>query len=153
MSDDTCSVFVYGTLLFDEVTTPLRIYSRDEAEGTEVRAARSPAVLHGYDRFTVRLRDHGNFPAIVPGSGRVDGHVLVHVTAESLARMDEFEGIADGYYSRDVVTVESQGQTLEAFAYVCGEPLRSFLDGSWDPDAFRRNDLAWYVRNVVSQSD
>jgi len=153
MIDDTCSVFVYGTLLFDEVTTRLRIYSRGEADETEVRAARSPAVLHGYERLTVWLRDHGNFPAIVPGPGRVDGHLLAKVTAASLARMDEFEGIADGYYSRDVVTVESQGRTLEAFAYVCGEPLRSFLDGPWDPDAFRGNDLAWYVRNVVSQSD
>ncbi len=151
MSDGTSSVFVYGTLLFDEVTTPLRIYSRDEASGAEVRAARCSAVLHGYERRTVHLRDHGNFPAIVPGSGSVHGHLLVLVSAESLVRMDEFEGIADGYYSRDVVTVDSGGITLEAFAYVCGEPLRSFLTGPWDPDSFRANDLAWYVRNVVSQ--
>ena len=151
MSHECCNVFVYGTLLFDEVTTPLRIFSRDGRDGTEVPVARRPAILDGYDRFTVRLREHGNFPGIVRGSGTVEGHLLTAVTPESLARMDEFEGIADGYYARERVSVVADGESHDAFAYVCGEPLLQFLDGDWDIEVFRANDLDWYVRNVVRE--
>lgn len=84
----------------------------------------------------------------MPGAGPVYGHLLTNVTAESLRRMDEFEGTDDGYYTRELVTVTSQDGEYDAFAYVCGPPLRDFLDGEWDAEAFRAADLDWYVSKI-----
>jgi gamma-glutamylcyclotransferase (GGCT)/AIG2-like uncharacterized protein YtfP len=141
------NVFVYGTLLFPEVTNRLGIVSIDD--GSEVPLIREAATLNGYRRFTVRLRDVGNFPAIVPAEDSVEGEVLRNVSVESLHRLDNFEGIADGYYSREEVTVQAAGEATTALAYICGSPLRPHLSGSWDANKFRTHELQWYLQNVV----
>ena len=133
-------VFVYGTLLFDEVTTELGITSR----GSETLIRRE-ALLDGYERFTVRLQPSRNYPAIIEmENGSVRGQVLFDVTDSSLARLDQFEGIAEGFYTRDVVQVQMLGLDnerlttwLTAYVYVCGNLIRDYLDGGWDPEAFR----------------
>ncbi len=145
----TFDVFVYGTLLFSEVTTSLGVVSIDESGSELSDVRRTDVVLPGYERFAVSLRDSANFPAIIPGDGAVHGHLLTRVSEGSLRRLDEFEGVADGYYSREVVTVMAATGEHKAFAYVCGAPLRSFLGGAWDPEAFRDRDLLWYLEHVV----
>ncbi|MFK7821800.1 MAG: gamma-glutamylcyclotransferase family protein [Planctomycetaceae bacterium] len=144
----TTNVFVYGTLLFPEVTSTLGIYSIDPASGKEIQLVQQKALLNGYRRFTVRLREIGNFPAIVKAEDSVEGSVLLRFSEGSLRRLDEFEGIEDGYYSRDEVRVQVDDETIPAFAYACGEPLRPHLDGPWDAEAFRVSELAWYLQNV-----
>lgn len=144
-------VFVYGTLLFPEVTDELGVLSVDPATDRHCPLIRERATLSGYERFTVRLREHGNFPAIVLGDGCVEGQLLRELPASSLRILDDFEGISAGYYVREEVEVRlSNGQASRAFAYVCGEPLASHLDGPWHEEQFRVNDLQWYVANVVS---
>lgn len=142
-------VFVYGTLLFPEVTDRLGVTSINPATAEPTPLSRRVASLDGYERYTVRLREHGNFPAIVPGDGVVVGEVLECVPPESLARLDFFEGIDEGHYHREMVHVQCEGTLVDAFAYVCGDILREYLDGPWDVDAFRENDLEWYIENVV----
>ncbi|MCR9200312.1 MAG: gamma-glutamylcyclotransferase [Planctomycetaceae bacterium] len=132
------AVFVYGTLLFPEVTDALGI--RLVNEGTS-------ATLNGFQRLTIRLSACGNFPAIVPSSEHaVTGRVLTLHSPADLRTMDEFEGIEEGYYTRESVrVVMSGGQQREAFAYVCGVRLQPFLDGPWDPEQFRADDLRDYA--------
>lgn len=146
----TYDVFVYGTLLFPEVTSQLGVVSLDTSGG-RVPVRRNDANLKDFQRFTVKLREHANFPAIIRGAGTVSGHLLSGVTHDSMRRLDEFEGIASGYYTRETVNVSTSEGIQSAFAYVCGPRLRDFLDGPWDPDAFKQNDLSWYLGNVVSQ--
>ena len=138
MTAEILPVFVYGTLLFPEVTGALGIQLADE--GTLAR-------LNGFRRFTVRLSARGNFPAIVRSTEHaVSGRVLMLHSPADLRTMDEFEGIDEGYYTRESVTVVmSDGRLQEAFAYVCGVRLQAFLDGPWDPEQFRANDLRDYA--------
>ncbi len=146
---ESANVFVYGTLLFPDVTSMLGLVSVDPQMGSDVPLIRRPATLANFTRHTVALRDVGNFPAIIAGGDGVEGHVLTNVSTASLQQMDEFEGIAEGYYSRDEVTVVANGAEVSAFAYVCGERLRGYLKGDWDPQRFEKNELAWYVKNVM----
>lgn len=143
MAGDRPLVFVYGTLLFAEVTDALGI--RQAADESV------PALLPDFRRQTVRLSASGNFPAIVPAAEQsVAGRVLSLLGPDDLRVMDEFEGLDEGYYSRQTVRVTtSAGRTLEAFAYVCGARLRPFLAGSWDPVKFRAHDLSDYVGRIV----
>lgn len=131
-------MFVYGTLLFPEVTDALGIRLADD--GTS-------ATLNGFQRLTVRLSARGNFPAIVRSTEHaVSGRVLMLHSLADLRTMDEFEGTDEGYYTRESVrVVTSGGQQQEAFAYVCGVRLQAFLDGPWDPEQFRANDLRDYA--------
>lgn len=146
---ESINVFVYGTLLFREVTDSLGIMSNDPYTGTPIPLIRRAAVLDGFERFTVQLRPRGNFPAIIRGEGSVRGDLLKRVTPDSLQRLDYFEGIADGYYQREIVRLQCEGDSIDAFAYVCGDPLRQHLDGPWDADVFRDRDLSWYISEVV----
>ncbi len=148
---NTHSVFVYGTLLFPEVTAGLGIVSAEDGSDESVAVLSSDAVLHGYERFKVQLRKEANFPAIVSANDKsVSGRLLQQVTDESLHRMDAFEGITDSYYSRELVTVAIEEGEVEAWTYVCGDRLRSYLDGTWDAEQFRQSELEWYLANVVT---
>lgn len=158
---DPINVFVYGTLLFPEITQRLRIVSRGE---TTVR--RNLAVLRGYHRLTVEARGEADPPAIFESDAEtfVEGNVLLDITEDSLQRLDWFESIADGLYTRETVTAEitpqfdkettttgDLPQSMEVFTYVCGERIRSLLRGDWDPASFRANYLEWYLANVLPE--
>lgn len=100
MTSHTTHVFVYGTLLFDEVTSRLGIQSKPNSRFLQkgkgaLDLIKQPAVLMGYQRFRVRLRKLGNFPAILPADGEVSGQVLLDLTPESLIRLDNFEGLEE----------------------------------------------------------
>lgn len=94
---ESAGVFVYGTLLFPEVTSRLGLVSLDPLTGREIPLIRHWSTLVGYERYRVKLRPVGNFPAIVSSGDVVEGELLEHVSLKSLATMDEFEGIAEGY--------------------------------------------------------
>ena len=147
---ETINVFVYGTLLFPEITARLEIESRSSDS-----LIRRPAKLSGYKRFTVRFRGEGDPPAIIPAeNSSVAGQVLCDITEESLQRLDWFEDIASELYTREEVCVELQDgeqESLEVLTYVCGERIRSQLNGGWDPEVFRERDLSWYLKNVLGE--
>ena len=145
------NIFVYGTLLFSEITDRLGIVSNDDDGNPSDKLKREKGVLLGYERFTVRLRQRGNFPAIIPSPDSVNGQILFDLTDESLAKLDQFEGIKDGLYTREKIRVGhllGSKASLKAETYVCGECLHEKLDGPWDPEQFRENELNWYVENL-----
>ena len=148
------NVFVYGTLLFPEITQRLGIVSH----GSSLK--RLPAVLRGYQRETVAARAEANPPAIFEDSGgSVAGEVLLDITTESLQRLDWFEDVEHELYTRQSVQVEVQPKeptekmphTMEVFTYVCGQRIRHLLNGVWDPAIFRAKHLEWYLANVLPE--
>lgn len=145
---ETINVFVYGTLLFPEITAALDIESRHSNS-----VKRRPAKLSGYERFTVNFRGEGDPPAIIPAeNSSVVGQVLCDLTEDSLQRLDWFEDIASELYTRERESVEfldAEHERLEVFTYVCGERIRPQLEGEWDPEVFRERDLAWYLVHVL----
>ncbi len=115
-------VFVYGTLLFDEVVEAV----------TGRRLEGAPAVLEGFARRRIRER---NYPGIVPDADeRTAGRLYRDVDTDSLARLDVFEG---ELYDRLSLEVDCGGHRLRAFTYVVAERYRHRLsEESWDPDDF-----------------
>ena len=66
--------------------------------------------------------------------------------------LDFFEGVANDRYQRErVVVALKSGEKLEVGTYVAGSQLVDTLEGDWDPTAFKRDSLEFYVENVVSR--
>ena len=86
------SVFVYGTLMYDEVWSRIVIgkYKRIDAQ------------LSGYRRL--KFKDE-NCPGIVKGEGTVKGLVRLQVDQDNVARLDTFEGT---YYERVQEVVQAR---------------------------------------------
>lgn len=136
-------VFVYGTLMYPEVLDALEIRLADSQPPKS-------ATLYDFCRETVRLTPEGNFPGIVAATGEeVVGLLLTLKEDADLDILDEFEGVSEGYYRRQAVSVDVTGESFTtAFAYVCAHRLVPYLDGPWCPDRFRSQDLAEYVRRM-----
>ncbi len=131
--------------MFPEVTSRL-------AEIHTIDSQSQAATLRGYVRKKVVLGHNlGLFPAIIPTENQADSvdGILLRVTDEQLKKLDAFECIDQGMYFKETVDVEHNGQEIKAIAYVCGDPIRSRLQGDWDPEEFRANDLEYYLKNVV----
>jgi gamma-glutamylcyclotransferase (GGCT)/AIG2-like uncharacterized protein YtfP len=107
MTNKPTKLFVYGTL---------RV-----AQGNHAAIARyvldvEPATTQGI------LLDLGSFPALVAGTGIVQGEVLT-IEPEALATTDRIEGVSHGVYERRQVEARLEsGAVVEAWAYFYARP-------------------------------
>ena len=129
------NVFTYGSLMFGEVWQPLagKAYASMAAE------------LVGYVRQGVA---NERYPGIRAERGAVTpGRVYLGIDAQTLARLDSFEG---SEYRRVPVSVTLRGRpgqtiAIDAQVYVLVDHSR--LDGQpWDPNRFRNDDAADFYR-------
>lgn len=122
MPDEGLAVFVYGTLMSGRVRAGL-------LQGLR----RLPA------RVTGRLYDlPAGYPALVlAGEHDVFGELVESPGARRLALLDDYEGVADGLYRREIVQVRSALGTTPAWAWVMTDPhaLGGVLiqSGRWRP--------------------
>ncbi|KAK4755971.1 hypothetical protein SAY87_009728 [Trapa incisa] len=116
---EACNVFVYGTLIADDV---VRILLKRVPPS-------SPAILHGYHRFSIKGRV---YPAILPVDKKsVTGKVLMGITGRELDILDAFEDVE--YERRDVeVALVESSEKLQAAVYVWGNSSDPDLHGEWD---------------------
>lgn len=134
------NIFTYGSLMFDEVWRPLAV--RPSASMT--------AELAGFAREGVV---NERYPGLRAQPGAVTaGRVYLDVDAETLSRLDAFEG---SEYRRVAVSVAVKGRggrraLVDAQVYLFVDPAR--LDGKpWDPDRFERDDAAGFYRAHARQ--
>jgi len=137
-------LFAYGTLMFPEVRRALI--------GDDLPTA--PVELAGYARYTVRHPHLAPFPAIVPRPDReVTGVLLYDLDAVARDALDQFERIDAGLYRKVVLSVRDRaGLTATAVSYVAGPGVASHLRGPWDPESFRRNQLASFMERVFGRN-
>ncbi|XP_051195162.1 AIG2-like protein D [Lolium perenne] len=126
------SVFVYGTLMSEEVVRVLlgRV------------PPSSPALLPNHQRFSIRGRV---YPAILPVDGNeVSGMVFKGITDGELDVLDIFE---DEEYVRETVGVSlsDSSETMLAFAYIWGNVDDPDLYGEWDFDEWKKVHLKDYL--------
>ncbi len=110
------TLFIYGSLLSGEA-------NHDNLDGARALGAASTAARYS-------LIDLGPYPALLKsGETSIVGE-LYEVTAEHVARLDEFEG-APGLYQR-LPIVLADGRRAQAF-FFAEEPLNSVLvpSGNW----------------------
>ncbi|KAK8461757.1 hypothetical protein SEVIR_1G089200v4 [Setaria viridis] len=126
------SVFVYGTLMAEEVVRVLLGRAPPS----------SPAHLPGHRRFSLRGRV---YPAILPARAHaVNGKVIKGLTDRELHVFDLFE---DEEYVKRTVEV-SLTDTLErslAYAYIWGNEGDPDLYGEWDYEEWRKVHLKDYL--------
>ena len=126
------AVFTYGTLEIPSVMEAV----------TGRRFAHASAHLRGYARYLVRGRP---YPGIVADpDASTPGALYLAVDAESLARLDRFEG---DLYERRAVHVRRVGAPhVSAFAYVVPRARADRLSSApWDRAGFVARHLERYL--------
>lgn len=138
------NLFVYGTLLLDELVTALT--------GIQIRSAR--AELQGYSRHCI-VRDGrpDAYPAIRPcPSGTVIGRVLFDVDEQSMRMIDCFESDPPDYDRIEVEVTLEERKIIPAVAYVAKPSLTQWLTGEWSEAAFAKDHLKHYLSSVVPET-
>lgn len=128
-------VFVYGTLLNDEVLEVILGHTPTKCS----------AQLHGYKRVKVLGQ---MYPAILPDeNSKVDGAILTELTARDLKRLDEYEGL---YYERMPVLVSVAGDLSQhCTTYIFRSEYYKLLSSeTWSNKNFRENCLQQFLREI-----
>ncbi|KAE8652173.1 AIG2-like protein D [Cucumis sativus] len=124
-SNSLHNVFVYGTLLADDI---LRVLLKRIPQS-------SSAVLHGHQRFSIRGR---LYPAILPVvNERVTGKVLFDITKPELDILDIFEVVE---YERRAVEISlvDGSEKLPALTYVWRNNVDPNLYGEWSFEEWKK---------------
>jgi len=117
-------LFVYGTLV-----EPTRL---DAVLGHVHQGERLRAQLSGFARHT---RADYDYAFLVPAAtGLVEGVIVLDLQPADWPRLDAYEDVDAGYYSRELVSVETWGCgprpcNLSAYTYVAGPNLKRGLEG------------------------
>jgi len=129
------SLFIYGTLLVDEVR--LRVVGR--------LCDCMSATLRGYRRVALSKR---SYPGLVSDPEEsVDGLLCFGLTDDELVELDCFEG--DEYERAEVMVETAKGEEW-AWAYFLSEKGRGLATGrDWDLGRFRRKRLDSFLREEM----
>jgi gamma-glutamylcyclotransferase (GGCT)/AIG2-like uncharacterized protein YtfP len=140
----TASVFVYGSLLFDEVVERLtgKLFRAEEAS------------LADHARYAVKEEGRvAKGPAIICEPGKVvQGRLLRDIDSDTLRILDRFEcGDPDhSRYERVSVSVTLQsGEVVPAETYRAATELRPFLCGDWSEKDFKAGHLEFYLNEWI----
>ncbi|KAI4337447.1 hypothetical protein L6164_015862 [Bauhinia variegata] len=127
------NVFVYGSLLADEVVQVL----------LKRVPPSSPAMLPDHCRFRIKGRV---YPAILPvENNKVTGRVLLGISGPELDILDEFEDVE--YTRNDVeVFLTDSSQKLQAHAYVWSNLKDPNLYGDWDFEEWKQAHMNDFVK-------
>ncbi len=123
--EGTSKLFVYGTLVLDEVVSTLidRIPRYQDATAPGWRVVRLPQRV---------------YPGLVPGHGEANGKVFTDLTDTEWATLDAFE---DPAYTLSTVRVQPPTET-DTLAYIWpGE----HVDQPWSTADFSQDELADYL--------
>lgn len=126
------NVFVYGSLMFDDVWNRV----------VQCSYGKRTAVLSGYKRLSVKGE---TYPGLVASpDGSVEGMVYLDVTTQDMQRLDRFEG---EYYKKIPVTVTADDdRVLDAEVYLFKQSYKNMLsDTPWDPVHFKAHHLRQFI--------
>lgn len=133
---DVSPLFVYGTLLAPEIL--------ELVIGRPVES--QPAILKGYACHYVQ---GATFPGIFrDGASQTEGRVLKNLRGSEIQALDQYE---DSFYERLHVNVCSEGDEIDAMAYVVPLVHRGVLsEEKWTWEEFERLHLSDYLRRMRS---
>jgi gamma-glutamylcyclotransferase (GGCT)/AIG2-like uncharacterized protein YtfP len=130
------TIFVYGTLLNDEVLELIldRIPPKDLAQ------------LQGFQRMKV-IREV--FPAIRPeDNGSVTGLLLKELSDTEIESLDAYEGAF--YEKQSVIVTSIDGVSHQCQTYICKPGYYDLLsDEPWSNEEFRENYLERFIRSIA----
>lgn len=120
-------LFVYGTLMFDEVWQRL----------IRNKYKRTPAILPHFQRLAIK---NETYPAIIRAmNSNTHGILVHHVSCSDIKLLDRFEG---KYYRRIPVIVNATNKKYPADVYVINNRFRKILtDREWLPEKFSKQHI------------
>ncbi len=131
LSTDPAPLFVYGSLLFDDVVRIL--INRDPH--------RTPATVHGWRAAALPGRV---YPALIAEpEATASGHLLDDLTVEEWQTLDTFE--ADFYTLARITFANGKN----AWTYAAEDPA-TVEPVTWDPEIFARQHLSAYLTNCTA---
>lgn len=131
------NIFVYGTLLFPEITKKLT--------GKSFKTL--PAVLPGFKIYCIKERD---YPAIfVENGSETKGKILLDVEDSDLQILSFYEG---DEYKKEKVTVLINGKPEIALAFVWAKENEFLENKKWDLHWFEINNLEHYLNIVIPET-
>jgi len=128
------NIFVYGTLLFSEITKKL----------TGKSFKTYPAVLSGYKIYSLKNRD---YPAIIRQDGSsATGLMIENVDDLSLDIIAYYEGEE---YEKKRVTVLLNNKPKDVWTFVWAREIDLFENQDWNNHYFKKNSLQYYLRVLI----
>lgn len=135
--DDMQHIFVYGSLLFPEITKKL----------TGKSFKTFPAILEGYKMYGVRDCD---YPAIVQQEGsKTVGLLIENMDDLSLAIISFYEGEE---YEKRQVTVNSDSKSTDVLTFVWVNGYEFLVNEEWDFRKFEKSSLEHYLDVVIPET-
>ena len=129
------NIFVYGSLMYDEVWNKIvqGFHQKIEAE------------IVGYQRLKVKNAD---YPGLVKGEGIVQGLVWLNVSQDNIEKLDLFEG---QFYQRveGIATDMNNNQIVVDFYLIKDSYLSILEDFEWDQEEFQLNGLENFLKNYT----
>ncbi len=130
-------VFIYGSLLFPEITKKL----------TGKSFKTSPAILKGYKMYCVKGCD---YPAIIRENGTfTNGKIMRNVNETDILKMSFFEG---DEYEIKKLRVLINGKSEIALAFVWAKEIENLENKKWDFQEFEKNSLEYYINEVIPET-
>lgn len=131
------NIFVYGSLLFPEITKKLT--------GKSFKTL--PAILEGYKMYSVKGCD---YPAIIQQEGsKTVGLLIENMDNLSLAIISFYEG---NEYEKEQVTVNSDGKSTTALTFVWMNGNEFLENKEWDFQHFEKTSLEYYLNEVIPET-
>lgn len=128
------NVFVYGSLLFPEITKGLC--------GQKVKI--EDAVLEGYKRYALKGAD---YPAIIPKkNSTVNGRVLLNLNEKTIELLAFYES---DEYKISPVKVKTNSGILNAIVFVWIAGNEFFKDFDWNKEQFESESLEFYRDEII----
>ena len=128
------NIFVYGTLMFEDVWNRVVEGDYEKVDGT----------LHGYVRKAVKGEE---YPAVIKGDpdSMVKGLICLGVDDHDLKLLDHFEG---DDYVRVCEEVETTGNgIIKAEVYVLKRGCENILDDcDWDMESFADSGIQRFIK-------
>lgn len=137
-NQSSASLFVYGTLMFPEVT--------EAVTGWKFPQISAKAV--GFRRYSLVGRD---YPGMVSSSeGSVTGQFITGITRQAMILLDTFEG--SEYIRTPVTAILGSGRQVETFSYLWNGKAEDILPAEWDEIDFKTNKLNNFVKRVYQEN-
>lgn len=129
------TLFVYGTLLIDEVMNRV----------TGKTFPTFHAVLNNYARFRLK---NAPYPGIIfKKDSYVDGRLLLNIDDASLHKIDLFEG--DIYERIEVNISADNGEHHRSYAYMVRKKHAHLLTKEpWDEGEFLKNEIKGFLDDI-----
>lgn len=128
------NLFVYGTLIFDEILSVL----------LKRKFVSTPGLLENYK---LKKFSDAEYPGIITEMNSfVSGKIIFDINAQDISILDSYEGVM---YKRRILKVKTNTKEHDCQVYIVDHKYRDKLsEDPWCPLDFRNNSLNSYIKNL-----